>query len=263
MSRGGNYCVFTSFRDRDGRFLNLRAQLDSLLEGAKLYFHLTESDYIKLQARLTKEWRLLFEKSKPNSYYRLHIEAPKNMLSRQNSLSDSELKVWGKSHLYKSVGVCSKKICTTQFSDWPGIGEGKIKLDQYSLISWYLRQAKSLGFDDFIKIDPWGNILEASTSNIFFVQGNQVVTPTEGAFYRGVTRLSLIEAFKESGYELKETSVELKNLNQFSSAFLTNSVQGIIPVKGINSHEFVNSELDAILRLFDSLWRDYENSKMP
>lgn len=85
-----------------------------------------------------------------------------------------------------------------------------------------------------------GNVLEASTSNIFFVFNNLLVTPKEHVL-AGVTRNLVIKlAHKEMKVEEREVSLEeLRNVDE---VFITGSYKEIMPVIKINEQVIGNGK---------------------
>jgi len=76
-----------------------------------------------------------------------------------------------------------------------------------------------------------GNILEGSTSNIFAVIENQLVTPpTESLVLAGVMRRQIINAASETGMTVAEKMLPLMTLLQADEIFLSNSLIEVLPV---------------------------------
>ena len=94
---------------------------------------------------------------------------------------------------------------------------------------------------DILNIDYKDNILETSTSNIFFIKENKIVTPPQKLpILPGIIRKKLLELKRVDNFEISEENIKRKNIDEFSSAFLTNSIKKIIPVKRIDSINYKN-----------------------
>ncbi len=76
-------------------------------------------------------------------------------------------------------------------------------------------------------------ILEGSTSNIFLVKEEKIITPHEGVL-RGTTRNFVIELAKKEGFEVEERDVKVEELEEAGEVFLTATNKEILPVSQID-----------------------------
>ena len=100
---------------------------------------------------------------------------------------------------------------------------------------WRMRrrhaQAVLAGADDVLCVTHEGLVCEASRSNIFVVEGDQVITPSTNApLLPGVMRRTVIEHLARLGQSCQERPLTLSSLSTADEAFLTNSVRGILPI---------------------------------
>lgn len=102
-------------------------------------------------------------------------------------------------------------------------------------------EKKALGCDDVLLTDAELNIGELSSSNIFFIKGDRILTPalTTGIL-PGVMRKQIVNAANILGFRLLETNINLNDLHQFDGAFSTN-VAGFSTIGQIE--DFVFSDL--------------------
>jgi len=97
------------------------------------------------------------------------------------------------------------------------------------------QQAQREGFQDIL-LTSEGMIHEASTANIFFIDGDCLITPepVKHLCLPGITRQRVIQAAERQGHvTVREAPVYLADLGNFQGAFLTNAVQGISSVKQV------------------------------
>ncbi|MFT4093367.1 MAG: branched-chain amino acid aminotransferase [Niabella sp.] len=77
-------------------------------------------------------------------------------------------------------------------------------------------EAKKQGYDQVLWMDALEHkyVQEVGAMNIMFVIGDTIVTPdlTDGTILSGITRLSLIELFREQGYKVEERRVSIDEL---------------------------------------------------
>lgn len=110
-----------------------------------------------------------------------------------------------------------------------------------------LKEAKAQGAIEAIFTSKDGNLLEGTTSNLFAVFGNTLVTPPEDRILPGITRQVIM---KLAG---KITDLEVRNIHQdeirgMDEAFITASNKEIIPVNQINAVTIGNGKLGKITR---------------
>jgi len=83
-----------------------------------------------------------------------------------------------------------------------------------------------------------GSIAEGSTSNIFFLTGNTLKTPSkECGILPGITRDNVIALAKKRGIKVAEGKYTAKELMQSSEIFITSSLREIIPVVAIDGRK--------------------------
>lgn len=99
-----------------------------------------------------------------------------------------------------------------------------------------LREAKARGADDVVMLNLAGAITEASLSNIFFVSGQEILTPpADAGLLEGVTRRILLEEIAHKWeLDLREENVFAPQLADFSECFISSTTQGIVAVAKID-----------------------------
>lgn len=118
-------------------------------------------------------------------------------------------------------------------------------LSQYKLISKSDRVLLALEnqdrtTDDLIVCDAAGNISEAIASNIFFMKNDtSLSTPSlDYGCLDGVMRRTLIDLASHLGVVIEEEVIHHDDLTAYQSCFLTNAIQGIVPVSRIGKWKF-------------------------
>ena len=106
------------------------------------------------------------------------------------------------------------------------------------------------GFSDGLVLDTVGNIIETTSSNIFFVRNQSLITPAiEQCGVDGTCRRFILErTCPELNIATEVATVAAADIDQFDSAFICNSVQGVVPVSSIGNTEYAQSDLVATLR---------------
>ena len=112
----------------------------------------------------------------------------------------------------------------------------QLKISSYGKEFYLKKLAFNEGYDDILFVDD-KKVYEASTSNIFFIKGEKIITPASG-IYKGIIRNIVINQ-----NEVEVRDVWLEELEQFNAAFLTNSLFKCSPVASVNSISFQTSNV--------------------
>ncbi len=96
------------------------------------------------------------------------------------------------------------------------------------------RLAREQGYDEALLVTPHGRVLEAPTSSIFWVSGDEVLTPPlDEHILASITRKIVIEV---TGAQ--ERACTLEDLAAADEAFLASTLREVQPVAAIGDTEF-------------------------
>jgi branched-chain amino acid aminotransferase len=96
------------------------------------------------------------------------------------------------------------------------------------------RLARERGFDEALLVTPHGRVLEAPTSSIFWVKGEDVLTPPlDDHILASITRRVAIE---QTG--AVERACTLEDLFAADEAFLASTTREVQPISAIDDHTF-------------------------
>jgi branched-chain amino acid aminotransferase len=170
---------------------------------------------------------------------------------------------------YYANGLKPTKIFVEDFyvrSAVGGTGEAKC-MGNYAASLIAGEKANKLGFDQVLWLDAKENKYaeEVGSMNMFFVIGNEVITPMlTGSILPGITRKSIIEILKKYGYKITERKIsideiiEAANNGKLNEAFGTGTAAvvspvGLIQYKGID-YKINNEQMGEITSfLYDTL----------
>ncbi|MGA2009687.1 MAG: aminotransferase class IV [Solirubrobacteraceae bacterium] len=100
------------------------------------------------------------------------------------------------------------------------------------------RLAREQGFDDALLVTPHGHVLEAPTSSIFWVEGEQILTPPlDEHILASITRGVVIAVTGA-----REEVCTLERLTHADEVFLASTVREVQPVMAIDRHTFDGPE---------------------
>ncbi len=94
------------------------------------------------------------------------------------------------------------------------------------------------GFDEVLMLDTTGHVAEGPTSNIFFVTGSNVHTPTKENVLPGITRRIIMEVLGEMGYPEKETRILPEDMKRYDEAFFSGTLNPVQPISNIEDKVF-------------------------
>jgi branched-chain amino acid aminotransferase len=105
------------------------------------------------------------------------------------------------------------------------------------------RMAFERGADVGVLLDGEGRLAEASTSNLFLIRGDALVTPSVDAdVFPGITRRSVLEIAERIGVEAVERDVDPAELRRCEGAFLASTMLELRPFSAIDEVHFATAE---------------------
>jgi len=97
-----------------------------------------------------------------------------------------------------------------------------------------LRESHAAGADDALMLDIHGQVTEASTSNVFFVERGAIVTaPLELGMLDGVTRALVIDVARGEGFQVREEPRGIEALVAADEVFVTSSLREVMAVTSL------------------------------
>src|SRR5206468_931286 len=132
-----------------------------------------------------------------------------------------------------------------------GLLEG-IKSTSYGANMAAVAEAERRGADDALFVGEGETVLEATTSNVWWREGDVLTTPAVSAgVLPGVTRGVVAKLARDEGYRVREGSFTLPTLLRAAEAFTSSAVREIVPVVAIDGRELPRG--DAAPRLQEVL----------
>lgn len=107
------------------------------------------------------------------------------------------------------------------------------KLTSYAVCVVGLQRAIAAGADEGLFVDARGRILEGTSTNVFAIDGDTLITPPVSAgILPGVTRASVIDTARSLGLRVVERTLTRDDL--LRGSFLTGSLTTIAPVRELD-----------------------------
>lgn len=127
----------------------------------------------------------------------------------------------------ESVSLCTVTWTRNEHSPLAGM-----KSTSWGDNAVILRHAHERGFDNAILCDTSGRLSECTTSNLFLVVDDQLLTPSlESGCLPGIIREVLIEANVATASVLTPADLE-----RATEVFVTSSTTGVMPVHRVDDH---------------------------
>ncbi len=110
--------------------------------------------------------------------------------------------------------------------------------------------------DDALYIDELGGILEATTSNVFFIKDGTIITDDSDLIVKGITREIILNLAKPH-FPIEYRALPIKEISSCDEAFLTSSIKDIIPLVKIDDQNVGNGKPGPISHQLRGLFHVY------
>lgn len=117
--------------------------------------------------------------------------------------------------------------------------------------------AKENNYNNCLLLNTNKNVIEALNGNVFLVNGTTIKTaPLTDGCLKGIVREKLIEIIsKSSEYKLDESSISPFELQKADEIFITNIIQGIVPVTKYRKKAYASEVSKAFLGMLNTKLR--------
>ncbi|MFH0860495.1 MAG: aminotransferase class IV [Candidatus Altiarchaeota archaeon] len=117
------------------------------------------------------------------------------------------------------------------------------------------KNAQERGYDDALLLNCDGNVAEGTTSNVFIVSGEQLITPPESAgILNGITRETVMGIAGGLGLTASEEDFKLERLLKSDECFQTSSVAEISPIVEVDGEKIGKGKLG---KMTEAVHRQY------
>ena len=117
--------------------------------------------------------------------------------------------------------------------------------------------AKENNYNNCLLLNNNKSVIEALNGNVFLVKGNTIKTaPLTDGCLKGIIREKLIEIIsKSSEYVLDESSISPFELQKADEIFITNVIQGIVPVTKYRKKTYTSEVSKVLLGMLNTKLR--------
>lgn len=112
------------------------------------------------------------------------------------------------------------------------------------------QEAFKNGVDEALLLNSKGKIVGASAANVFFLKKGRLFTAdVDEGVLPGITRKCIVEAAHERLLPVEFKAIDVKDLPLVEEAFVTNALQGVMPLIEINGMRVGNGEVGEVTAL--------------
>lgn len=146
----------------------------------------------------------------------------------------------GDSGLSKGVDVCISSWQRVAPNTLPALAKAGGNYLSSALVTL---EARRLGFAEGIALNTEGFISEGAGENVFIVRDGRIYTPPVAAsILDGLTRQTVIELARNSGYEVLEQNITREMLYLADEMFMTGTAAEVTPVRSVDRIEIGSGE---------------------
>jgi branched-subunit amino acid aminotransferase/4-amino-4-deoxychorismate lyase len=151
-------------------------------------------------------------------------------------------------------GIAAVTVRTTSAGLLTGV-----KATSYATALAAIAQAERSGAQDAIYLGEGETVLEATMSNVWWREGDVLVTPSlSTGVLPGVTRGAVAALARKAGYRVREGSFTLPHLLRADEAFTSSAVREIMPLVAVDGRELPRGEAAPKLQsLLEAVTEDY------
>jgi branched-subunit amino acid aminotransferase/4-amino-4-deoxychorismate lyase len=134
-----------------------------------------------------------------------------------------------------------------------------VKATSYATALAAVAAAEKAGADDAIYLGEGETVLEATMSNVWWREGDVLVTPSLATgVLPGVTRGAVAALARHAGYRIREGSFTLPSLLRAEEAFTSSAVREVMPLIAVDGRELPRGKVAPELqRLLEQVADDY------
>jgi branched-chain amino acid aminotransferase len=125
------------------------------------------------------------------------------------------------------------------------------------------REAKGLGFDEAILLDPEGYVAEGSGENIFIVRDGRIKTTPLSVILPGITRDSVMTIAKDLGRPVAESRFSRDELYIADEVFFTGTAAEVTPIREVDGRTIGSGVPGPVTREIQKTYLDAVRGRFP
>jgi branched-chain amino acid aminotransferase len=135
--------------------------------------------------------------------------------------------------------------------------DARVKSMNYLNLIMARAEAEKNGSHEAILLNQRGSIAETSTGNIFFSNGDRLVTPgLDCDILPGITRATVFELAAALDVGITEKEIDVSEVTEYRECFITNSAVELLPVTKIDNRVVGDGKPGPMYRQLHEAYRD-------
>jgi len=118
------------------------------------------------------------------------------------------------------------------------------------------QEAAQDGYEEALLLDVDGFVAEGSGENVFIVRNGKLYTPDLTAALEGITRDTIVQLAKESGYEIIEKRITRDEVYSADEAFFTGTAAEVTPIRELDRRSIGEGTAGPITKQLQKLYFD-------
>lgn len=214
--------VFATLALERGHLLDAAAHVERLIASANA-MGLSVPEFVRTPGRLSEILALLGACGSTDGVVRVQVSAESSGRGYGRSADDS----WELVEIHPAPAPRVLTVGILEQGDAPVPALPSVKSCSALAHVLCARAAAGRGVVEAVRV-AGGHVLEASASNLFWVQDGVLYTPSASLpLYPGITRSVVLDVARDAGWEIREGEFDRAALTRADSAFLTNAVRGV------------------------------------
>ena len=232
---------FETFRTYNGKPLFIKEHLTRIQQALTAYriaFPYTEEQLVEVIKALNAT------DGGKDGYFRLNVSAGEHEIGlAPTCYENANVIVFRKSLPSVAKGVEKTATILTTRRNTPENGETRFKGHHYGNNVFARFELPSLATQEGIFLTTEDFVAEGITSNVFWVKGRVVYTPSlNTGILAGITRALVLELAHKLGFSVQEGQYNVSELLEADECFITNAVQQIVPIRSLDDATYLGNE---------------------
>jgi len=118
------------------------------------------------------------------------------------------------------------------------------------------QEAAQDGYEEALLLDVDGFVAEGSGENVFIVRNGKLYTPDLTAALEGITRDTIVQLAKESGFEIIEKRITRDEVYGADEAFFTGTAAEVTPIRELDRRSIGEGTAGPITKQLQKLYFD-------
>ena len=125
------------------------------------------------------------------------------------------------------------------------------------------KEARALGFEEALLLDPDGFVAEGSGENIFIVRDGKLKTTPLTVILPGVTRATILQFARDLNLEIEESRFTRDEVYIADEAFFCGTASEVTPIREVDGRQIGRGGMGPITRKVQSLYFDVIRGRQP